>query len=57
VFASEYGFSFERGAMNMSTGARLAAQGVSEMGLGNNVVLRMACAELIDIWEVVPEKA
>ena len=41
VFASGYGFSFERGGMNTSTGARLAAQGVSGMGLGNNIVLRI----------------
>src|ERR1039458_8351693 len=41
VFASGYGFSFERGVMNTSTGAKLAAQGISGMGLGNNVVLRI----------------
>jgi exopolysaccharide production protein ExoQ len=41
VFASGYGFSFERGALNTNAGATFAAQGISGMGLEKSPVLRI----------------
>src|ERR1035438_2311818 len=41
VFASGYGFSFERGALNTNAGATFAAQGISGMGLEKSLVLRV----------------
>jgi exopolysaccharide production protein ExoQ len=41
VFASGYGFSFERGALNTNAGAAFAAQGISGMGLERSLVLRI----------------
>jgi exopolysaccharide production protein ExoQ len=41
VFASMYGFSFERGSMNTTSGARLADQGVSGMDSESNAVIQI----------------